>query len=114
MAITASELSPLTTLTTGFVTQYTLAAPSTKAEITTLLVHNYTAVAQTCVINVVPFGGTATDANEAFDLDIEGRETRQIEFHGSGIVLATVGDFIQAKSDSATAINLALYGFEES
>ncbi len=106
MAFTQKTLKQSTTLTTAYATQVTVGA-NQRATITKCTVHNYGAVAAVVNIRIIESGGTGADNHQIYERTVDPNET--LDLVAMRHTLET-GDFIEAKSDTATSLNLRISG----
>ncbi len=108
MPMQAKQLKAATTLTTSYVTMYTVPG-STTAIIKEILLANTTASAVTASVSVVPSAGSASTSNNILGaVNIDPNSTTVVELH----TLMIAADFISAKASAGSAINIMISGVE--
>ncbi len=108
MAMQAKQLKAATVLTTSYATQYTVPG-STTAIIKEILLANTTAGVVTATVSVVPSGGSASASNNILGgINIDANSTTVVELH----TLMIAADFISAKSNTSSAVNIMISGVE--
>lgn len=104
---TPKRLGSITQLGTTNSTIYT--ATGVKAVIKEILISNTTNTAATVTVNLVPSGGSAATTNEILcSVTISGYST--LTFKCSQVL--ELGDFIVAKSGTASVLNVIVSGVE--
>ncbi len=107
MAFTQKALLQSTTLTTGFVTYLTSAA-NERTNITKFTVHNYSAGAAVFTGRFVPSGQAGADSRQVYKISLSANETLDLTAMRHTL---EAGDFIECKSDTASALNIRVSGW---
>lgn len=106
MAFTQKTLKESATLTASYATVYTVPT-NQRATITKFTVHNYSASARTVNLRVIESGGAGADSHQIYEISLDANETKDLAAMRHTL---ETGDFIEAKDDAGTAVNVRISG----
>lgn len=108
-AYSLKRFCPVTTLTTGNTTLYTVTNPVVNGVLKQILVANYSASSATVTVYIVPSGGTAGNSNIVVPaVSISANSTITLDI----TQVMNQGDFLVATAGASSAINISVSGYE--
>ena len=108
MALTPAQLQAAAYVPAAAAPQFTATSVS---YIRTIILHNTDAAPRVVTLWNVPNGGAAGGANQFVLVTLAAYQTGTYEWKPPGIVMGTVGDYIEGKADVGNKVTIQMYGF---